>query len=85
MNAWRILVATAALGAAIGTYPARAQHGPDYPSGSERGPAFPKSVAPTDSNPTNWVGSPSLHQDQGQSVERRRWERAWTGWRRWRD
>ena len=84
MNAavWRILVVTASLGAA--TCAASAQHGPDYPSASDRGADFPKSVSPTDTNPTNWVGSPALHEDQGQSVAGRHWERPVANRRRWR-
>lgn len=44
--------------AADAQQPASANHGPAYPSESQRGPAFPKSVAPTQSNPTNWDRPP---------------------------
>jgi hypothetical protein len=55
--------------------PARAQddsmppssHGPAFPSDSRRGPAFPKSVSPTDSNPTSWVSSPQLKESGGEA------------------
>jgi hypothetical protein len=42
------------------SFPVGAQQGPALPApGSDRGPAFPKSVSPTQSNPTNWVKPPS--------------------------
>jgi hypothetical protein len=52
-------------------FPVFAQQGPDvssqnsqkgsaFPSpGADRGPAFPKSVSPTESNPTNWAKPPA--------------------------
>jgi hypothetical protein len=62
---------------AVMVAPARAQgdsmrsssHGPAFPSDSHRGPAFPKSVSPTDSNPTSWVSSPQ-QKERGGEVER---------------
>jgi hypothetical protein len=52
-----LILATAFVGI---SFPVCAQQGAAFPSpGSDRGPAFPKSVSPTESNPTNWVKPPA--------------------------
>ena len=65
-----LILATTIVGIA---FPVCAQQGqgPDFPSqksqkgvglpspGSDRGPAFPKSVSPSQSNPTNWAQPPA--------------------------
>jgi hypothetical protein len=66
----RILILATAMVAI--SFPVCAQQGqPDFPSqksqkgvglpapGSDRGPAFPKSVSPSQSNPTNWAQPPA--------------------------
>jgi hypothetical protein len=75
-----LILATAILGIA---FPVFAQQGPALPSqdspqmgsafpspGSDRGPAFPKSVSPTESNPTNWV-TPPTQQDPSYGMDPR--------------
>jgi hypothetical protein len=74
-----LFIAAAIVGIAL---PVHAEQGPNYPSpGSDRGPAFPKSVSPTDSDPTNWVAPKTEYTDP--SGPNARWNR-WYGRRGWR-
>ena len=64
--------------------PGLAQQGPAFPSsGSYRGPNFPKSVSPTDSNPTNWAApQPQYTDPDGPNASWNRWSRRPDAWRR---
>lgn len=78
-----LLIAVAIIAFAL---PAEAQQGPAYPSpGSSRGPAFPQSVAPSQSNQTNWVKPEGQYTDPyGPNSKRNRWHGwGWHGGWRW--